>query len=227
MKTILAIATLTLVGVTGLFAVPAVQSGVWTQDLEAAKVVAKEKGLPLLLNFTGSDWCGWCKLMDKNVFGKPEWETYAADKLMLVTLDFPRDKSLVPEAYVARNNELKKQFGVRGYPTYVLVDSDGETEIGRLGAGRDKTAASFAAEIEQVLQFTDASIAAFMQTLDTEDKAAYQEMLEAIRRSEQEIETTMAAMMEAREKLQSLHDSITDLTAQATAFRAEKTAAGK
>ena len=65
-----------------------------------------------MLNFTGSDWCGWCKLMDKEVFAKDEWKTFAAENVVLVTLDFPKDKSIVPEKYVARNKEL--QEAVRG-----------------------------------------------------------------------------------------------------------------
>ena len=95
--------------------------------------------LPLLLNFTGSDWCGWCKIMDKNVFAGEEWKKYAADNVVLVTLDFPNDKSIVPEKYVERNKNLQAKFGVGGYPTYVILDSDGETKLGQLGAGKEKT----------------------------------------------------------------------------------------
>ena len=71
--------------------------GHWTMDFDAAKKMAAEKNLPLMLNFTGSDWCGWCKLMDKNVFAEKEWQDYAGENALLVTLDFPKDKSIVPE----------------------------------------------------------------------------------------------------------------------------------
>ena len=101
--------------------------GIWTMDFDAAVKLAGEKNLPLMLNFTGSDWCGWCKLMDKGVFAQDEWKEYAAKNVLLVTLDFPKDKNIVPEKYVSRNNELKEQFGVRGYPTYVVLDSDGKS----------------------------------------------------------------------------------------------------
>ena len=100
--------------------------GQWTMDYEAAVKLAAEKELPMMLNFTGSDWCGWCKLMDKEVFAKEEWKKFAAENVILVTVDFPKDKSIVPEKFVARNNELKKQFGIRGYPTIWFIDSDGE-----------------------------------------------------------------------------------------------------
>jgi thioredoxin-related protein len=124
--------------------------GRWTMDFEAAKKIAAEKDLPLMLNFTGSDWCGWCKLMDKEVFAKEPWKRYAAEKVLLVTIDFPRDKSKVPQEFVARNKALKAEYGVRGYPTYVVLDSDGKTKIGQLGAGRGKTPESFIAEFEKV-----------------------------------------------------------------------------
>ncbi len=135
--------------------------GHWTMDFDAAVKLAKEKKVPMMLNFTGSDWCGWCKLMDKGVFAKEEWKKYAAENAILVTLDFPRDKSIVPEKYVSRNKELKDQFSVRGYPTYVVLDSDGKTKIGQLGAGRDKTPKSFIEEFKGVTRLSAANIAAY------------------------------------------------------------------
>ena len=222
MKTVFRVATVMLACSFGVIAGETAEPGVWTQDISAAKGVAKEKGLPILLNFTGSDWCGWCKLMDKSVYSQPEWKAYAAQKLMLVTLDFPKDKSIVPEAYVERNAQLQKQFGVRGYPTYVLLDSDGETVIGRLGAGRDKTPASFAKEVDELLQFSAAGIATYLSTLSPEDKATYQAIVDEISRTEQSIAATKAMMDETFEKLQSMNDSVQELKSKATAFREQK-----
>lgn len=121
--------------------------GKWTMDIDAARALAKKKRLPVLLNFTGSDWCGWCKLMDKNVFNKQEWLDYAADNLVLVFIDFPKGKGLVPQKYVARNQRLKDEYGAKGFPTYVVLDLDAETVLARLGAGQEKTPKSFIAEI--------------------------------------------------------------------------------
>ncbi len=128
------------------------QAGKWTMDYDAALKLAKEKNLPILINFTGSDWCGWCKLMDESVFAKKEWQEYAAEKLVLVTIDFPQDQSIVPQKWVARNEELSAKWGIKGYPTYVLLASDGAKEIARLGAGRDKTPESFIQEVEDALK---------------------------------------------------------------------------
>ncbi|HAO97267.1 MAG: hypothetical protein CMP26_11710 [Roseibacillus sp.] len=135
--------------------------GVWTMDFDAAVKLAGEKKLPLILNFTGSDWCGWCKLMDKNVFAEEAWKTYAKEKVLLVTLDFPQDKSVVPEKYVARNKALQEKFGVRGYPTYVVLDNDGDTKLGQLGAGREKTPSSFIEEFEGVVRMSAGAIEAY------------------------------------------------------------------
>ena len=124
--------------------------GAWTMDFDAAKVLAKEKNLPILMNFTGSDWCGWCKLMDKQVFSSPEWAEYAAKNVVLVYIDFPQDKSLVPAKFVERNNKLSTDFGVRGYPTYVILAEDGETKLGQLGASRDANPKGFIADLEKL-----------------------------------------------------------------------------
>ena len=80
--------------------------GKWTMDVQAARKYAKEHNLPLFLNFTGSDWCVWCKLMEDRVFSKQEFYEKTKDKIVLVWIDFPRDKDLVPEKYRDRNRTL-------------------------------------------------------------------------------------------------------------------------
>lgn len=160
--------------------------GKWTMDYEAASTLAKEKKLPLLLNFTGSDWCGWCKLMDQQVFAKDTWKTYAAENVVLVTLDFPQDKSIVPEKYVERNNGLQQKFGVQGFPTYMILDSDGETVIGQLGAGKDKTPEQFIEEFKGVIRMSESSIAAFVKA--NPDKAdAYQKAIAGYKKAKQDL----------------------------------------
>jgi protein disulfide-isomerase len=129
-----------------------VKAGRWTMDFDAARKDAARKNLPLLLNFTGSDWCGWCKVMDDSVFHKDEWKEFAADHVVLVTIDFPRDKNIVPAKWKERNSQLKKHFGVRGYPTYVIVAPDGTTKLGHLGANGGKTPESFIKEFRKILK---------------------------------------------------------------------------
>lgn len=136
--------------------------GEWTMDFDAGAKLAKEKGLPMMLNFTGSDWCGWCKLMDKNVFAGEAWKAYAKENAVLVTIDFPRDPLVVPKAYQQRNNELKSKFGIRGYPTYIVLDSDAETVLGQLSAGQEKTPESFIEEFKSAIQLSESNIAAYV-----------------------------------------------------------------
>ncbi len=135
--------------------------GYFTMDYEAAKTYAAKNKLPIFLNFTGSDWCSWCKLMQSSVFSQKEWDDWVVSRMVLVTLDFPQDQNIVPEKYRARNDSLSRQFGIRGYPTYVVLDWDGKSELGRLGAGQDKTAASFIAELKALLRFSESSIRGF------------------------------------------------------------------
>jgi len=165
--------------------------GKWTMDFAAAAKLAKAEKLPMMLNFTGSDWCGWCKLMDKDVFAKDEWQKYAAKNAVLVTVDFPRDKTIVPKDFVARNKELKKQFGVSGYPTYIILDTDGKSVIGQLGAGRGKTPASFIKEFEGATRLSASSIAAYVK--DHPEKAEqYKKAIAELRESKQSLKTWIA-----------------------------------
>ena len=124
--------------------------GEWTMDFDAAKALASETGRPILLNFTGSDWCGWCIQMDRRVFSRDAWKEHAKDHLVLVWIDFPRNKSLVPEQFVSRNGQLAREYGVEGYPTYVLLDSDGQTVLGRAGASADASPDSFIRDLETI-----------------------------------------------------------------------------
>ncbi len=103
----------------------------WLDDLEKAKAQAKAENKKILLDFTGSDWCGWCKKLDKEVFSQPAWKDYAAKHLVLVEVDFPRSFQL-PEATKKQNDELAKKFSVRGYPTIVITSASGAKK-GELG----------------------------------------------------------------------------------------------
>jgi len=86
----------------------------WLDDLEKAKAQAKAEGKKILLDFTGSDWCSWCKKLDKEVFSQQAWKDYAAKHLVLVEVDFPRGFQL-PEATKKQNDELAKKFSIQGY----------------------------------------------------------------------------------------------------------------
>jgi len=116
-----------LVGILG-FAVLAAAPGWLASYAQAQKFAAKTKR-PILINFTGSDWCGWCKRMQRETLGTREFLHFASSNLLLVELDFPNN---IPQPAELRKASaaVKDQFRVDGFPTYVLVDADGR-ELGR------------------------------------------------------------------------------------------------
>jgi len=107
----------------------AAQEGVrpaWVTDLDAAKKTAAQEGKDLFINFTGSDWCGWCIRLDKEVFSHKEFVDEASKKFVFVMIDFPRDKPQSKELKAA-NRKLAEQYQVEGYPTIILTDAEGKT----------------------------------------------------------------------------------------------------
>jgi thioredoxin-related protein len=98
----------------------------WETDFEKAKAKAKTEKKHVLIDFSGSDWCGWCIKLDKEVFQKQEFKDYAKDNLVLVLADFPSDKSKQSEALQKQNEKMAKEFSVRGFPSVFLLDSEGK-----------------------------------------------------------------------------------------------------
>ena len=103
---------------------PEVKAELWTTNFETAKAQAAKDGKDMLVDFTGSDWCGWCIKLKKEVFSTPEFEAAAPKKFVLVELDFPRRTQLAPELK-AQNDKLQKEFGIRGFPSIMLLDGKG------------------------------------------------------------------------------------------------------
>jgi len=126
---------ITLLLVVGSYAVEA-QELVWNNNLNKAIEISKKTKKPLLLFFTGSDWCGWCMRLQTEVFKKPEFVAWAKDNVVLVEVDFPRRTALSPEL-TTQNNELQQFFAVQGYPTVWFVNAsrvDGKTNFDKLGS---------------------------------------------------------------------------------------------
>lgn len=103
----------------------------WLIDFEMAQAKAKAENKPLLLNFTGSDWCGWCIRLDEEVFSQSIFKDFAAASLVLVELDFPSNKAQSAETK-AQNEALGEKYGIRGFPTILLLSPEGEL-LGRTG----------------------------------------------------------------------------------------------
>ena len=104
---------------------PALAEANWLTDYEAAKAKAKSDNKLVLLEFTGSDWCGYCKRMQAEIFSKPQFQDYAAKNLILVELDFPRTK---PQSDTVRkqNMHLASEYDIEGFPTTIVLSPDGK-----------------------------------------------------------------------------------------------------
>ena len=103
----------------------------WMDHFGTARQKSKQLNRPILLLVTGSDWCPYCVKLKKNVLDKPEFRKFAKDSLILVYADSPSKTSL-PSSLEKQNRELAKRFGVRGYPTTIIIAPDGK-ELGRIG----------------------------------------------------------------------------------------------
>jgi thioredoxin-related protein len=97
----------------------------WLDDYKKAQEEAKASNKILLLNFTGSDWCGWCIKFDRDVLSRPQFKEYARNNLVLVELDFPRVKTQSAELQ-KQNRQLAQQYEVVGFPTIIALNSDGQ-----------------------------------------------------------------------------------------------------
>ncbi len=108
---------------------PALAGPKWYTDLDEAKAVAAKENKPLLVDFTGSDWCGYCIKLHAEVFDKPEFEEFATN-YVLVELDFPNKKPQSAEEK-AKNKATQAKFAVSGFPTVLLLDAKTGEAYGR------------------------------------------------------------------------------------------------
>ena len=104
----------------------------WMTDLEAAKTKAAAENKAVLVDFTGSDWCGWCIRLRKQVLDTPAFETYAKDKFVLMEVDVPQNPKF-DQALLKRNQELCEQYGVSGFPTILVINPKGDVVGGFSG----------------------------------------------------------------------------------------------
>src|SRR5690606_176112 len=108
----------------------------WEVEVNIAYEKSKKTGKPILANFTGSDWCGWCIKLKNEVFVKPEFKAWSKKNVILLELDFPRKKQ-IPEEIKQQNYGMQQAFGVRGYPTIWVFNlsknDEGQFSIDAIG----------------------------------------------------------------------------------------------
>lgn len=122
------LAVLTFMAICG----GAIAADGWLTDYDKAKAAATAQNRHILMDFSGSDWCGWCIKLDKEVFTQKAFKEYAKDNLVLMLVDFPNDKSKQSAEITKQNKKLSDQFGVRGFPTVFILSPDGKV-VGKTG----------------------------------------------------------------------------------------------
>jgi thioredoxin-related protein len=120
----------------------------WLTDLSKAQSIAKEQKKMVLMDFNGSDWCPPCKALRKNVLSSPEFMEYAKKNLVLVDVDFPRHKQLSAEQQKA-NERLSVKYSIEGFPTIVVLSSDGKELTKKVGYDGQNTK-EFIAQLEKL-----------------------------------------------------------------------------
>jgi thioredoxin-related protein len=202
----------------------------WTADLTAAKKQAGESNKDLLMDFTGSDWCGWCIKLDKEVFSLEPFKTGVKDKFVLVEVDFPKDKSKLSEETIKQNDELGKKYGIEGYPTILLTDASGKpfaatgykeggpelyvTHLDELRAKKVTRDESLkAAENAKGVDKAKALIAALkaMELNDTIVSNYYGDVVEQIKASDPKDETGFVKEAAAKERLAKFQQDLSEL----------------
>ena len=110
----------------------------WLTNMKEAQKIAKKKNLLILADFSGSDWCGWCKKLDKEVFSQKKFLDYTKDNFVLLLIDFPKNKKM-DEATKLQNTQLAQKYQVRGFPTVLIIDADGKVikQTGYVPGGAD------------------------------------------------------------------------------------------
>lgn len=104
----------------------------FTDNLDEALAKAKAEDKLVYVCFSGSDWCGWCVKLEREVLSKSEFVKGVKNDFVLVYIDSPRNKSLLGEHAKKNNKVLAKKYNIRGYPTALILDGDGNI-VGKTG----------------------------------------------------------------------------------------------
>lgn len=107
----------------------------WTDDFAAAQKTAEKSRKPMAVLFTGSDWCPWCVRLADEILLKKDFRAASSNDFVFVYLDYPSDESLQTPARRAANRTLLEKYGVRGFPTLLVMDAKGAV-LGKTGYRR-------------------------------------------------------------------------------------------
>ncbi len=107
----------------------------WVTHFRKAINISKKEKKPLFIFFTGSDWCAPCKKLEKEVLETPEFRNYADEMLVIYKADFPKNKKIVAKENRRYNDQLKKRFKQKSFPTLVVIDHNGNV-LGKIQGKR-------------------------------------------------------------------------------------------
>ena len=161
---------LTLLATAAAHAAP-----IWLTDLDAAKAQGVKENKPVLVDFTGSDWCPPCKALHQAVFESSEFAE-AAKGYVLVELDFPRNKPQTPELK-AKNREWQQKYAVNSFPTVLLLDAKSGDVFGRVGGFGGQTAKEYLAKLAAYKNTPDGKAELAKEMKDTADRSANSRVL--------------------------------------------------
>ncbi|MDD3155232.1 MAG: thioredoxin family protein [Victivallaceae bacterium] len=116
---------------------------------ELAQARSKINDRPVMIVFSGSDWCSWCMKLDAEVLSRAEFKTWADAHVEFLIADFPEYRAQ-EEAERIENAALAERYGIDSYPTVVLTDANGK-ELGRTGY-RPGGAVAYTAYLESLLK---------------------------------------------------------------------------
>ena len=122
----------------------------WLVDFEKAKAQAAKEGKLILMEFTGSDWCGPCIALEKNVLSTDTFKQNIPAKFVLLKLDTPRDKSKQTPQEIAQYRTLSTQYKVRGVPTVIVTDPTGSERHRQVGYNSRQSAQQWVSNILKV-----------------------------------------------------------------------------
>lgn len=130
----------------------------FTDNLDAALERAAKSGKYVYVCFSGSDWCGWCMKLEKEVFSQKEFIDAVTNEFELVYIDMPRNQEVLSARAKTENPKLLKQYGIEGFPSALLLDGKGE-RIGKTGYRKGGPAA-YAEHLKDLLKNKDRQLLA-------------------------------------------------------------------
>jgi thiol-disulfide isomerase/thioredoxin len=176
----------------------------WLTDLEAAKAKGVKENKPVLVDFTGSDWCPPCKQLHKVVFQSAEFAAVAS-KYVLVELDYPKTKSQAPELK-AKNAEHSKQYGISGFPTVLLIDAKSGDVFGKTVGFGGQSAKEYLEKLASFKNTPEGKSALEKEGKDKADRSAKSRVIS------QKIEAAIVAkdFKAAEAALNEIYDGVND-----------------